>query len=87
MSYLDPAKGKTATQGVRLGAKACARCIAVRIQVQGLGWRVPRTAHKHQTGPRSSIRTSMPAQTGKRGAAMTPDPVQTWKSLLPGAAQ
>lgn len=65
MSHLDPAIGKTATKGVRLAAKACARCIAVRIQVHGLGWRVPRTALKHQTGPRSLIRPSMPAQTGQ----------------------
>jgi len=71
MSHLDPAKGKTATQGVGLAAKACARCIAVRIQVHGLGWRVPRTAHKHQTALRRPYQLSMP----------------TWPPQLPEAAR
>jgi hypothetical protein len=53
MSLLKPVPRESSTQGVGLAAKACARCIAARIQVQGPGWRVPRTAHKHQTGPRS----------------------------------
>lgn len=65
MSHLDPAIGKTATQGVRLAAKACARCIAAQIQVQGPGWRVPRTAHKLQTALRRLLRAPMPTQTGQ----------------------
>ena len=62
MSYLDPAKGKTATQGVRLAAKACARCIASRIHDQSGALAVPNRITAQQTAPRLFLRTPMPTQ-------------------------
>lgn len=62
MSHLDPAIGKTATKGVRLGAKACARCIASRIHDQSGALAVPKRLTAQQTSLRLSLRTPMPTQ-------------------------
>ena len=62
MSLLDPATSRTATQGVRMAAKACARCIARQIHDQSGALAVPSRLKAQQTVSRLFLRTPMPTQ-------------------------